>query len=81
MILADKDKGHVQIEGNRAQILTELSVLIEELRSDIEDDEIMMAVKLGLAGEDLDKMLEVAKETLEKKIKEYKNENTKENIL
>lgn len=67
MILADKDKGHVQIKGNRAQILTELSVLIEELTSDIDEDEIMMVVKLGLAGKDLDKMLNIAKETLEKK--------------
>lgn len=72
MILADKDKGHVQIEGNRTQILTELSVLIEELTSDIDVDEIMFAVKIGLAGKDLDKMLDIAKETIEKKLGEIK---------
>lgn len=72
MILADKEKEHVKIDGTRTQILTELSVLIEELTSDVDVDEIMFAVKLGLAGKDLDKMLDIAKETIEKKLGEIK---------
>ena len=79
MILVDKEKKEIKIDGNRAQILTELSVLVESLRGDIEDDAIMMAVKLGLCGKDLNKMINIAMETLGKKIKEYENnENTKE---
>ena len=79
MILTDMKKGHIIIDGKRTRILTELSILIEELRSDLDEDEIMLGVKLGLSGNDLDKKIDVVKEMLEKEIKGYKNnENNKE---
>lgn len=83
MILCDKEKEQLKLDGTEPQLLAELSVIIEELREDIKDDKIMFAVKLGFCGGDLEKMLDLAKETiLNNRKKENKNnENTKENIL
>lgn len=83
MILCDKEKEQLKLDGTEAQLLAELSVIIEELREDIKDDKIIFAVKLGFCGGDLEKMLDLAKETiLNNRKKENKNnENTKENIL
>ena len=80
MILADKEKEEVKIEGNKVNILTELSILVDELRSDCSDDEIMYAVKVGMTGGDLEKLSNILLETLKKALEEY-NENTKENNL
>lgn len=78
-------KKEIKIDGTVTRILGELSILIQELREDVEDDKIMFSVKLGLCGDDLSKMLDVAKETILNNIKKSKenknNENTKENIL
>lgn len=82
MILADRKKEKVEIKGKKVELLTELSVIIEELRNHIEDDDIMFAVRLGMADNDPIKMLDLAKEMLEK-FKEGKNneKDTKEDNI
>ena len=82
MLLSDKKKQKLKIEGNWSQVLAELSVLIEELAKDVEEDKIIFAVKLGLCGGDTLKMLDLAKEEFEKRMEKEKNErNTKENNI
>ena len=82
MILSDKKKEKLKIEGAWCQVLAELSVVIEELAKDIDVDKIMFAVKLGLCGGDTLKMLDLAKEEFEKRMEKEKNEkNTKENNI
>lgn len=61
--------------------MTELSVLIEELREHMGDDDIMFAVRLGMADDDPIKMLDLAKEMLEKFKEEKNNEDTKEDNI
>ena len=68
MILANGKKRHVKIEGDESQILTELSVIIEELTDDIEIENIMFAVKLGLTGDDFGKKLDLLMESLKEKL-------------
>lgn len=80
MILVDKEKEEVKIEGKKVNILTELSILVDELRSDCTDDDIMYAVKVGMTGGDIGKLTNILLETLKKAMEEY-NEDTKENIL
>lgn len=81
MILADRKKEKVEIKGKKVELLTELSVLIEELRNHIEDDDIMFAVRLGMADNDPIKMLDLAKEMVEKYKEEKNNEDTKEDNI
>ena len=66
MILANKENGKLKLEGTRSQLLAELSVVIEELIKDINVDEVMFAVKLGFCGGDTLKMLDLAKNEVEK---------------
>lgn len=81
MILADRKKEKVELKGKKVELLTELSVIIEELRNHMEDDDIMFAVRLGMADNDPIKMLDLAKEMLEKYKEERNNENTKEDNI
>ena len=81
MILADEKKEHVEIKGRKVEVMTELSVLIEELRDHMGDDDIMFAVRLGMTDNDPIKMLDLAKEMIEKFKEEKNNENTKENNI
>lgn len=81
MILSDKKKEKLKIEGTWHQVLAELSVLIEELAKDIEEDKIIFSVKLGLCGGDTLKMLDLAKEEIKRSKEKEKNENTKENNI
>lgn len=74
MILVDKNKEKLKIDGTKSQVLAELSVLIEELYKDIEEDKIMFAVKLGLTGGDTLKMLDLAKAEIERIMESKKNE-------
>lgn len=74
MILCDKEKEQLKLDGTKSQLLAELSVIIDELREDIEDDRIMFAVKLGFCDDDLAKMLDLAKETI---LNNRKKENKK----
>ncbi len=80
MILADKEKEEVKIEGKKVDILTELSILVDELRSDLKDDEIMHAVKVGMTGGDIEKLSKLLLESI-LKIMEENDEDTKENNL
>ena len=82
MILADRKKEKVEIKGRKVEIMTELSALIEELREHMGDDDIMFAVRLGMADNDPIKMLDLVKETLKKKFEEERNnEKTKEDNI
>lgn len=82
MILVDRKKEKLKIEGTKSQLLAELSVFIEELAKDIEEDKIIFAVKLGLTGGDTLKMLDLAKAEVERIRESNKNEkNTKENNI
>ena len=82
MILADKKKEKLKIEGTKSQVLAELSVLIEELSVLIEEDKIIFAVRLSLCGGDTLKMLDLAKEEFKRGMEKVKNEgNTKENHI
>lgn len=82
MILSDKKKEKLKIEGAWFQVLAELSIVIEELAKDIDEDKIIFSVKLGLCGGDTLKMLDLAKEEIKRGKEKEKNErNTKENNI
>lgn len=84
MILVDRKKEQIKIDGNKPDILTELSMLVDELRSDLSEDEIMYAVKIGMTRGDMDKMCNILIDSIKNrinKIMEENNEDTKEDNI
>ena len=53
------DKGHTQIEGNKIDIMCDLSYIIEALKDHFSAEDIKFAVDLGLkSDEEIDKVFE-----------------------
>lgn len=76
------EKGKVILKGTKIEILTELSMIIENLLKDFEEEKIMFAVNLGLAGDDVFKKICLAKEEIERIKEKKKNEkDTKEDNI